>query len=162
MIWYGHHHLAPLMEIKGARWYWPYHVTLWFACDVCHVYASCLLRTTVVNKMIHHNNFKKVFPLTVRYCESSLFRSTTWWSGVIDSNVRIQRVLTSLACTNMASEHKRSKGRTWVVWKIRSTWRCSPMMTSPSHVMIGHGLVDSDRVSLRWLEGCLSEWEFIK
>ena len=34
--------------------------------------------------------------------------------------------------------------------------------TTPSHVMIGHGLVDSDHVSLRWLEGCLSEWEFIK
>ena len=27
--------------------------------------------------------------------------------------------------------------------------RCSPLMTSPSHVMIGHGLVDSDHVSLR-------------
>ena len=62
------------------------------ACDVYHVYASCLLRTTVVNKMIPHNNFKKVFPLTVHRCDSSLFRSTTWWSGVIDSNVHIQRV----------------------------------------------------------------------
>ena len=62
------------------------------ACDVYHVFASCLLRTTVVNKMIPHNNFKKVFPLTVHRCEGSLFRSTTWWSGVIDSNVRIQRV----------------------------------------------------------------------
>ena len=125
------------------------------ACDVYHVFTSYLLRTTVVNKMIPYNNFKKVFTLTVHRCEGSLSWSTTWWSGVIDSNVRIQRVLTSLACTDMASEHKRPKGRTWVVWKIRSTWRCSPMMTSPSHVMIGHGLVDSDDVSLRWLEGCL-------
>ena len=49
----------------------------------------------------------------------------------------------------------RPKGRTRVVWKIRSTWECSPTMTSLSHVMIGHGLVDSDRVTLRWLEGCL-------
>ncbi|KRY05372.1 hypothetical protein T12_7622 [Trichinella patagoniensis] len=48
--------------------------------------------TTVVNKMIPHNNFKKVFPLTVHRCESSLFRSTTV-------------NLTSLACTDMASEH---------------------------------------------------------
>ena len=39
--------------------------------------------------------------------------------------------------------------------------RCSPMMTSPSHVMIGHGLVDLDHVSLRGLEGCLSKWEFL-
>ena len=31
------------------------------ACDVYYVYASCLLRTTVVNKMIPYNNFKKVF-----------------------------------------------------------------------------------------------------
>ena len=56
-----------------------------------------------------------MFPLTVHRCEGSLFRSTTWWSGVIDSNVRIQRVLTSLACTDMASEHGRPKGRAWVV-----------------------------------------------
>ena len=47
------------------------------ACDVYHDYASYLLKTTVVNKMIPHNNFKKVFPLTVRHCDSSLFRSTT-------------------------------------------------------------------------------------
>ena len=90
---------------KEKKWYWPYHVTILIACDVYHVSTSYLLRTTVVNKMIPHNNFKKVFPLTVRRCESPLFRSTTWWSGVIDSNVRIQRVLTSLACTDMASEH---------------------------------------------------------
>ena len=32
--------------------------------------------------------------------------------------------------------------------------------TTPSHVMIGHGLVDLDHVSLRWLERCLSKWEF--
>ena len=125
------------------------HIMSLFDCMWClSCFASCLLRTTVVNKMIAHNNFKKVFPLTVHRCEGSLFRSTTWWSGVIDSNVRIQRVLTSLACTDMASEHKRPKGRTWVVWKIRSTWRCSPMMTSPSHVMIGHGLV--------WLGSCIT------
>ena len=47
------------------------------ACDVYYVYASCLLRSTVVNKMIPYNNFKKVFPLTVHRCEGSLFRSTT-------------------------------------------------------------------------------------
>ena len=27
--------------------------------------------------------------------------------------------------------------------------RCSPLMTAPSHVMIGHGLVDLDHVTLR-------------
>ena len=55
------------------------------ACDVYHVFASYLLRTTVVSKMIPYNNFKKVVPLTVHCCEGSLFRSTTWWSGVISS-----------------------------------------------------------------------------
>ena len=58
------------------------HYYYLIACDFYHVFASCLLRTTVVNKMIPHNNFKKVFPLTVHRCDSSLFRSTTWWSGV--------------------------------------------------------------------------------
>ena len=82
------------------------HIMSLFDCMWClSCFASYLLSTMVVNKMIPYNNFKKVFPLTVRRCESSLFRSTTWWSGVIDSNVRIQRVLTSLACTDMASEH---------------------------------------------------------
>ena len=28
------------------------------------------------------------------------------------------------------------------------------LMTTPPHVMIGHGLVDMDHVSLRQLEGC--------
>ena len=32
------------------------------ACDVYHVYTSYLLRTTVVNKMIPHNNFKEIVP----------------------------------------------------------------------------------------------------
>ena len=77
---------------KGAKWYWPYHVTIWLHVMFIMFIASCLLKTTVVNKMIPHNNFKKVFPLTVHRCDSSLFRSTTWWSGVIDSNVHIQRV----------------------------------------------------------------------
>ena len=31
---------------------------------------------------------------------------------------------------------------------------CSPLMTTPSHMMIGHGLVDLNHVSLRQLKGC--------
>ena len=62
------------------------------ACDVYYVYASCLLRATVVNKMIPYNNFKKCSPLTVHRCYSSSLLSTTWWSGVMDSYVHIQRV----------------------------------------------------------------------
>ena len=33
-------------------------------------------------------------------------------------------------------------------------------MTAPSHVMIGHGLVDLDHVTLKQLEGCRFKWEF--
>ena len=32
------------------------------ACDVYHVYASCLLRTTVVNKMIPYKISRSVLP----------------------------------------------------------------------------------------------------
>ena len=98
-------HGAPKMEIKRSKVMMAISCHYLIACDVYHVYASCLLRTTVVNKMIPYNNFKKCSPLTMHRCYSSSFRSTTWWSGVIDSYVRIQRVLTSLACTDMASEH---------------------------------------------------------
>ena len=45
------------------------------ACDVYHVFASYLLRTTVVNKMIPHNNFKKVFPLTVHLAKVRCFEA---------------------------------------------------------------------------------------
>ena len=101
-------HGAPKMETKRSKMILAISCHYLIACDVYHVFASYLLRTTVVSKMIPCNNFKKVFTLTVHRCEGSLFRSTTWWSGVIDSNVRIQRVLTSLACTDMASEHKQN------------------------------------------------------
>ena len=33
--------------------------------------------------------------------------------------------------------------------------------TTPSHVMIGHGLVDLDHVITYRIEGCLSKWEFL-
>ena len=33
--------------------------------------------------------------------------------------------------------------------------------TTPSHVMIGHGLVDMDHVITRGLEGCISKWDFL-
>ena len=65
------------MEIKRSKMILAISCHYLIACDVYHVFASCLLRTAVVNKIIPHNNFKKVFPLTVHRCEGSLFRSTT-------------------------------------------------------------------------------------
>ena len=95
------------------------------ACDVYHVFASYLLRTMVVSKMIPCNNFKKVFspncaPLlqfvaskhhVMIGCDGFLRSHTT---GVRQFyTAKTLRVnLTSLACTDMASEHKRPKGRT--------------------------------------------------
>ena len=70
-------HGAPKMEIKRSKVMMAISCHYLIACDVYHVYVSCLLRTTVVNKMIPHNNFKKVFPLTMRRCDRFLFRSTT-------------------------------------------------------------------------------------
>ena len=85
-------HGAPKMEIKRSKMILAISCHYLIACDVYHVYASCLLRTTVVNKMIPYNNFKKCSPLNVHRCYSSSLLSTTWWSGVMDSYVHIQRV----------------------------------------------------------------------
>ena len=70
------------------------------ACDVYHVFASYLLRMTVVNKMIPHNNFKKVFSLSMHHCESSSRRDTTWWSGVISSTFKYNGCKTVLHTQN--------------------------------------------------------------
>ena len=67
------------------------HYYYLIACDVYHVYTSYLLRTTVVNKMIPYNNFKKCSPLTVHRCDSSCFEAPRD-DRVLDSNVHIQRV----------------------------------------------------------------------
>ena len=86
-------HGAPKMEIKRSKMILAISCHYLIACDVYHVFTSYLLKNDgSLNKMIPRYNFKKVFPLTVHRCEGSLFRSTTWWLGVIDSNVRIQRV----------------------------------------------------------------------
>ena len=55
-------HGAPKMEIKRSKMILAISCHYLIACDVYHVYASYLLRTTVVNKMIPHNKFKKCSP----------------------------------------------------------------------------------------------------
>ena len=49
------------MEIKRSNMILAISCHYLIACDVYHVYTSYLLRTTVVNKMIPHYNFKNVF-----------------------------------------------------------------------------------------------------
>ena len=81
-------------------------------------YASCLLRTAVVNKMIPYNNFKKVFPpnrasllkfvvskhhVMIGYDRS--LRSHTAGVRQFYTCKTLRVNLTSLACTDMASEH---------------------------------------------------------
>ena len=50
------------MEIKRSKMILAISCHYLIACDVYHVFASYLLRTTVVSKMIHYDNFKKSVP----------------------------------------------------------------------------------------------------
>ena len=88
------------------------------ACDVYYVYASCLLRTMVVNKMIPYKKFQEVFspncaPLlqfvaskhhVMIGCHRSLRSHTTGVRQIYTCNT-LRVNLTSLACADMASEH---------------------------------------------------------
>lgn len=60
---------------------------LWIACDVNPFMHLILLRTTVALWGDLSLKFQDeiVFSPTVHRCDSSSFRDTTWWSGVIDS-----------------------------------------------------------------------------
>ena len=67
-------------------------MSLLFDCMWClSCFASYLLSTTVVNKMIPYNNFKKVIPLTVTIAKVRCFKAPRD-DRVLDSNVHIQRV----------------------------------------------------------------------
>ena len=110
---------------------------------------------------------------SVHRCKSSSFRSTTWWSGVIDPT------LTYNGCKPVL--HMRN---TWVKLDEPSMYRHGlgtqeterlntshivdminmemfTIETTSSHMMIGLGLVNLDRDTLEWLEGCQFEWEFL-
>ena len=54
--------------------------------------------------------------------------------------------LTSLAYADMASEHGDQKVERESYSRYDQHKRCSPLKTTPSHVMIGYGLVDLDHV----------------
>ena len=55
-------HGAPKMEIKRSNMILAISCHYLITCDVYHVFASCLLRTTVVNKMIPHKKFQESVP----------------------------------------------------------------------------------------------------
>ena len=52
----------------------------------------------------------------------------------------------SLAYADMASEHEDRKVERESYSRYDQHKRCSPLKTTPSHVMIGYGLVDLDHV----------------
>ena len=79
---------------------------------------------------------------TYNGCKTVLHMQNTWVK--LDEPSMYRHGLRTL-------ETKRSKVR-HIVDMINI--EISPLMTTPSHVMIGHGLVDLDHVSLRQLEGC--------
>ena len=58
----GDHDGASEMEIKRSKMILAISCHYLIACDVYHVYASCLLRTTVVNKMIPYKISRSVLP----------------------------------------------------------------------------------------------------
>ena len=106
------------MEIKRSNMILAISCHYLISCDVYHVFASCLLRTTVVNKMIPHNNFKKVFspncaPLLkfvvskhhVMIGHDRFLRSHRTGVRQFYTAKTLRVNLTSLACADMASEY---------------------------------------------------------
>ena len=105
------------MEIKRSKMILAISCHYLIACDVYHVYASCLLRTTVVNKMIPYK-IQEVFspncaPLlqfvvskhhVMIGCDGFL-RSHTMGVRQFYTAKTLRVNLTSLACADMASEH---------------------------------------------------------
>ena len=153
----GDHDGALEMEIKGTRWWWPYHVT-YFDCIWCLSIIHLIL-ALIDGSILRWSltNYQEVFSLSMHRCESSSCWDTTWWSGVIGSTFKYN------GCKTVA--HAEYSGYTWRAKHIQ-TWpqnteteRSSvnhivdminivmfTIETTPSHVMIGHGLVDLDHV----------------
>ena len=76
------------MEIKGARWSWPYHVT-YFDCIWCLSIIHLIL-ALIDGSILRWSltNYQEVFSLSMHRCESSSCWDTTWWSGVRGSTFK--------------------------------------------------------------------------
>ena len=153
----GDHDGASEMEITGTRWWWPYHIT-YIDCMWCLSFMHLiLLWLTVAFSDDLSLNYQEVFSLSMHRCESSSCWDTTWWSGVIGSTFKYN------GCKIVA--HVEYSGYTWrakhiQIWPRNTETERSSMNhivdminivmftieTTPSHVMIGHGLVDLDHV----------------
>ena len=153
----GDHDGALEMDIKGTRWWWPYHVT-YFDCIWCLSIIHLIL-ALIDGSILRWSltNYQEVFSLSMHRCESSSCWDTTWWSGVIGSMFKYN------GCKTVA--HAEYSGYTWrakhiQIWpRNTGTERSSvnhivdminivmfTIETTPSHVLIGHGLVALDHV----------------
>ena len=147
---------------------------LWFACDVNPFMHLILLGATVALLGDPSLKFqdKIVFSPSVHRCESSSFRDTKWWSGVIDStfayngckpvlhmqNTRVKLDEPSMYRYGLGTQETERSNMSHIVDVINM--EMFTIEATPSHVMIGHGLVDLDHVTLRQPKRCWFEWEF--
>ena len=154
----GDHDGASKMEITSTRWWWPYHIT-YIDCMWCLSFMHLILLWLIVALEDDLSlNFKvQVFSLSMHRCQSSSCRDTMWWSGVISSTFiynglrqfYTRRILglnlTSLAYAdrprNIETERSSVNHIVDMINIVMFT-----IETTPSHVMIGHGLVDLDHV----------------
>ena len=125
----------------------------------CDVYLLCILSCLDDGSIIRWSltNYQEVFSLSMHRCESSSCWDTMWWSGVIGSMFKYN------GCKTVA--HAQYSGYTWrakhiQIWPRNTETERSSVNhivdminiamftneTTPSHVMIGHGLVDLDHV----------------
>ena len=148
------------MEIKGTRWWWPYHVT-YFDCMWCLSFIHLTLLSyegSIIRWSLTKFQDKSVLPEYAPLPKFIVPRHHVM-IGCDKFYVHLQRVqasfcthrilrlnLTSLAYTDMASEHGDRKVERESYSRYDQHKRCSPLKTTPSHVMIGHGLVDLDHI----------------
>ena len=81
----GDHGVALVMQIKSTRW-WPYHVT-YFDCMWCFSFIHLIFLSTTVGSWDDASLKFQGISVLPEYapCQSSSWRDTTWWSGVISS-----------------------------------------------------------------------------
>ena len=142
-------HKHKMMMAISYHLYWLHVMFIFYASYLALIDGS-ILRWSLTN-------YQEVFSLSMHRCESSSCWDTTWWSGVIGSTFKYN------GCKTVA--HGEYSGYTWrakhiQIWPRNTESERSSMNhivdminkvmftneTTPSHVMIGHGLVDLDHV----------------
>ena len=124
----GDHDDALEMEIKGTRWWWPYHVT-YFDCMWCLSFMHLILLSTTVALWDDPSLNYQGISVLLAYAPLRKFFVLRHhvMIGCDRLYVQIQRVqnsctcvilrlyLTSQAYTDMALGTQRPKGRAWII-----------------------------------------------